>query len=150
MIFFDFGAFGGSRIPPLAYPVQRLTPQNHGFFKGFGRVLASRRVPPFSWRLRSTKNQYFLIPEHQKSIFSIPGAPKINIFYPQSTKNQYFLALETKNEYFLSGSTKNQYFWSPEHHKSIFSVPMAEHEKSIFSIPRAPQFNIFTPHSINK
>ena len=89
-------------------------PQNHGFFNGFGRVLASRRVPPFCWRLRSTRNQYFLIPEHQKSIFSIPRASKINIFCPWSTKNQYFLSPWQ--------STKNQYLLSPEHHNSIFSL----------------------------
>ena len=112
MIFFDFNALGGPGFPAPAYAASASPPQNHGFFKGFGKVLASRRVPPFSWRLRNTENQYFLsldhqksifsIPEHQKSIFFVPGAPNINIFCPQSTKNQYFL--------------------SPEHHNSIFSL----------------------------
>ena len=133
-----------------------ISPQNHGFFKGFGRVLASRRVPPFSWRLRSTKNQYFLIPEHQKSIFSIPGAPKINIFYPRSTKKSIFLSPEhPKSIFSIPGaqkinilrprSTKNQYFLSPEHQKSIFSI--LEHQKSIFFVPGAPKINIFCPQS---
>ena len=102
MIFFDFNALGGPGFRAAPSASTRSPPQNHGFFKGFGRFLASRRVPPFSWRLWSTKNQYFLSPEHQKSIFFVPGAPKINIFYPQNTKNQYFL--------------------SPEHHNSIFSL----------------------------
>ena len=64
-------------------------------------------------------------PEHQKSIFSVPGAPKINIFYPRSTKNQYFL--------------------SPEHQKSIFSIPGAP-KINIF-YPGAPKINIFCPQS---
>ena len=121
MIFFDFSALGGPGFPARHSAPQNLTPQNHGFFKGFGRVLASRRVPPFSWRLRSTKNQYFLSPEHQKPIFSVPGPPKINIFYPRSTKNQYFL--------------------SPEYQKSIFYVP--EHQKLISTVPGAQKINIF-------
>ena len=109
------------------------------------------------------KNQYFLSPEYQKSIFSFPGTPKINIFAPRSTKNQYF----------SPQSIINQYFLSLERQKSIFSIPGApkinifypgapkinifcprgtknqyflspEHEKSIFSIPRAPQFKDFS------
>ena len=94
---------------------------------------------------RNTKNQYFLIPEHQKSKKFVPGAPKINIFCPRSTKNQYF----------LSRSTKNQYFLSPEHQKSKFSVPGAPkinisvpmHQKSIFSVPGTPKMNILCPRS---
>ena len=124
-------------------------PQNHGFFNGFGRVLASKRVPPFSWRLRSTKNQYFLIPEHQKSIFSIPGAPKINIYCPQSTKKSIFsyprapkinilCPRASKLNIFCSLNTKNQYFLFTGHQKSILLV---RHQKSIFSVPRAPKIN---------
>ena len=125
MIFFDFNALGGPGFRAVHSASSASPPQNHGFFKGFGRFLASRRVPPFSWRLRSTKNQYFLSPEHQKSIFSVPGAPKINIFCPRTTKNQYF----------VSWSTKSQYCLSPEHQTSIFSVP------------RARKINIFYPQS---
>ena len=124
MIFFDFSALGGPGFPAPAYPPEASPPQNHGFLKGFGRVLASRRVPPFSWRLQSTKNQYFLSLEHQKSIFSVPRAPKINIFYPGAPKINIFCPRSTKNQYFLSPwqSTKNQYLLSPEHHNSIFSL----------------------------
>ena len=93
--------------------------------------------PPFSWRLRSTKNQYFLmpehqksifsIPEHQKSIFSVPGAPKINIFYPLTIKNEYFLSLEHQKSIFSIPEHQKsiffrQYLLSPEHHNSIFSL----------------------------
>ena len=116
-------------------PARRLTPPKPWFFlqirEGFGKQKGpSLQLAP---------------PEHQKSIFSCPGASKINIFSPQSTKNQYFLSLEhqnsifcvpgapkinifcprsTKNQYFLSPwqSTKNQYLLSPEHHNSIFSL----------------------------
>ena len=41
VIFFDFGAFGGSRIPPARLPAQRLTPPKPWFFQrireGFGK-----------------------------------------------------------------------------------------------------------------
>ena len=46
---------------------------------------------------RSTKNQYFLPPDHPKSIFSVSGTSKINIFCSRTTKNQYFLSWNTKN-----------------------------------------------------
>lgn len=84
VIFFNFNAFGGFRILCTSVCVRR-HPQNHGFFLRFGKVLASRRAPrapPFSWRLRSTKNQYFLSPEHLKSICFVPGATKINTCCP--------------------------------------------------------------------
>ena len=134
VIFFDFGAFGGSRIPPLGMPRALNLSQNHCFFLRFGRVLASRRVPPFSWRLRSTKNQYFLIPEHQKSIFSVPRSPKINIYCPRTTEIQYFWSLDhqksiftipgaSKINIFCLQATKKHYLVSPDHQKSIVSVP---------------------------
>ena len=113
----------GSRIPPLAYCVRRPPPKTMVFSKDSGGFWQVEGSPPLVgasgapeinifWS-RSTKNQYFLSPEHQKSIFSIPEhqksiflvprAPKINIFCPQSTKNQCFL--------------------SPEHHNSRFFTP---------------------------
>ena len=64
VIFFEFNAFRGSRIPRLTGP------------------------PP-----RTTRNQYFLSPEHQKSIFSVPEH-QINIFFPGRAKNLFFLSLE--------------------------------------------------------
>ena len=126
VIFFDFNAFGGSRIPRgTVSPEPRPTPhppKTMVFSLRFGRDLASRRVPPLVgasgapkinifWP-RSTKNQYFLFPD-TKNQYSFPGAPKINIFCPRTTKNQYF----------VSRSTKSQYCLSPEHQTSIFSVP---------------------------
>ena len=94
--------------------------------------MPSRRAPPFSWRLQNTKNQYFLILEHQKSIFSIPGAPKINIFCPRGTKNQYFFSV-IKN-LSVSGAPKINIFW-PRTRKSIFSVPRPlKINKSILSV----------------
>ena len=75
--------------------------------------------------------------DHQKSIFSFPGAPKINNFSTLTTK------LDLKSLFCVSGrpninvfypgspkinilrsqTTKFQYFMSPGHQESIFSVP---------------------------
>ena len=81
-----------------------------------------------SW---STKIQYFLSQEHQKSIFSVPGTPKINILehqksilsvrkpeinisFSQSTTNQYLLTPDHQNQpkiiiFFCLWKTKHQY-----------------------------------------
>ena len=116
-------------------------------------IVDSERKITTAQEQHSTKNQYFLSPEHQNSIFSVPGKPKLDIFCFRSTKNQYFLSQEHM-------STKNQYFLFPEHQKSIFSIPGArkinifcpritknqyflspEHQKSIF--PRASDLSLF-------
>ena len=44
-------------------------------------------------------------PDNKKSIFSVPGPLKINIFCPRITTNHIF----------SSGITENQYFLSPDH-----------------------------------
>ena len=98
-------------------------PQNHGFSMdsgGFWQVegspplVGASGAPKINILLsRSTKNQYFVIPDHHKSTFFVPGAPKINIFRPRVPKINIFCPRNTKNQYFLS----------PEHQKSIFSVP---------------------------
>ena len=52
---------------------------------------------------RTSKNQYFCSPDLYKSIFSVPGPLKINIFSP--------------------GTSKTQYFRSPDFYKSISYLP---------------------------
>ena len=114
IVYFDNCQSGGPRIPASSLRVCGSPPQ---------RPPGAPKINIFC--PRNTKNQYFLSPEHQKSIFSIPRAPKINIFCPRSTKNQYFLSLE--------------------HQKSIFSIP--EYQKSMFSVPGTPKINIFYPRA---
>ena len=80
VIFFDFSALGG--------PGFRASPN------------PSDDSPPPG----TTENQYFQSPEHQKSIFSVPGVPKINIFSPRSTKNQYFLSQEHQTPSAVAGT----------------------------------------------
>ena len=75
-------------------------------------------------------------PDHQKSIFCVPGPPKINIFSPRITK------IKQKSLFSFSGRQKVNMF-SPGPPK-INIVCSADHQKSIFSFPGAPKINNFS------
>ena len=70
VFFFDFGVLGGPGFPASPSALNPFPPP---------RTLPG---PPKTniFCPRTTKNQYFLSPEHQKLIFSVPGPPKPNIF----------------------------------------------------------------------
>ena len=97
----------------------------------------------FCPQITTIKNQYFLSPDHDKSIFSLPGSLKINTFCPRTTKNQYFLSLDNQKSIFLISVALKINIVRPQNtKKSIFSVPGTK--INIFC-PRPPQVNMFCP-----